>query len=383
MKTVFIVTNIPNPYRIPLFNEIDELFKRNNYHLKVIFAAAGYSRRKFKLDLSSCNFEYEILEGGVFESSNNKEKTYFGYKGLLKLVNKEKPFRCIITGFSPGTMQLFLRSLITPTPFIIWSGSIKKEGRNDSWWRVLQRKILVKRAKAFVAYGQKAKKYFVEELGVNPEKVAIGINTVDTHFFSSQTEIYKTKSENKSDLKHFLYVGYLVPRKNVKRILEAAKSLSAKRADFVIDIVGDGENKSELEAFSSEHNLRNFVKFHGFKQKEDLPSYFATSLAFLFQTDFDIWGLTLNEAMAAGLPCICSLNAGASSDLIEEGVTGWTVDYADVENVVSKMNWLLDHPTEAEQMGEKAKRIIEEKASLKISAQGFLQAIQKSIENKN
>jgi hypothetical protein len=47
------------------------------------------------------------------------------------------------------------------------------------------------------------------------------------------------------------------------------------------------------------------------------------------------------------------------------------------------MNWLLDHPTEAEQMGEKAKRIIEEKASLKISAQGFLQAIQKSIENKN
>jgi glycosyltransferase involved in cell wall biosynthesis len=383
MKTIFIITNIPNPYRIPLFNEINDLFKENNYHLKVIFAAAGYSRRKFNLDLSACNFEYEILEGGVFESSNNTEKTYFGYKGLLKLVNKEKPFRCIITGFSPGTMQLFFRSLLTSTPFIIWSGSIKKKGRNDSWWRILQRKIIVKRAKAFVAYGQKAKNYFVEELNVDPKKVSIGINTVDTNFFSSQTEICRTNNNKESDLKRFLYVGYLVPRKNVKRILEAAKVLSSQRSDFVIDIVGDGENKSELEAYSSEHNLSNFVKFHGFKQKEELPSYFASSLAFLFQTDFDIWGLTLNEAMAAGLPCICSINAGASSDLIEEGITGWSIDYSNIETVVSKMNWLLDHPTEAYEMGVNAKRVIEEKASLKISAQGFLKAIQISIENKN
>lgn len=383
MKTIFIITNIPNPYRIPLFNEINELFKRNHYRLKVIFAAAGYSRRKFKLDLSTCNFDYEILEGGVFETSNNKEKTYFGYKGLLKLVNKEKPFRCIITGFSPGTMQLFMRSFITPTPFIIWSGSIKKKGRNDSWWRILQRKIIVKRAKAFIAYGLKAKNYFIEELNVNPKKVAVGINTVDTNFFSSQTEIFRSKNSQKSDIKRFLYVGYLVPRKNVKRILEAANELLNKRKDFVIDIVGDGENKSELEAYSSEHNLCNFVKFHGFKQKEELPSYFASSLAFLFQTDFDIWGLTLNEAMAAGLPCISSVNAGASNDLIEEGITGWSVDYSNIETVVSKMNWLLDHPTEAALMGENAKRVIEEKASLKISAQGFLKAIQISTENKN
>lgn len=383
MKTIFIITNIPNPYRIPLFNEINELFKRNDYHLKVIFAAAGYSRRKFKLDMSACKFEYEILNGGIYENPDNNEKTYFGYNGLLTIVNREKPFRCIITGFSSGTMQLYLRSLITPTPFIIWSGSIKKKGRNDSWWRILQRKIIVNRAKAFVAYGQKAKAYFVEELGVDPEKVAIGINTVDTNFFSSQTESFRNQNKNISDLKRFLYVGYLVPRKNVKRILEAAKVLSKHRNDFVIDIVGDGENKSELEAFSIEHKLSNFVEFHGFKQKQELPFYFANSLAFLFQTDFDIWGLTLNEAMAAGLPCICSSNAGASGDLIEEGITGWTLDYGNIENVVSKMNWLLDHQTEAALMGENAKRVIEEKASLKISAQGFLKAIQISTENKN
>ena len=72
-------------------------------------------------------------------------------------------------------------------------------------------------------------------------------------------------------MKKFSVNGYLNPRKNVNRLLEIVKELALIRNDFVLDLIGDGESKPMLEAFSMQHNLQNFVHFHGFKQKSELP----------------------------------------------------------------------------------------------------------------
>lgn len=374
MKKVLVITNIPNPYRIPLFEELNRCLKQEGMLLKVIFAARGYKRRMYKVDLDSVGFEYEILPSGIYTAAENSEITYFDYNGLWDIVKKEEPYRCIIAGFSSGTMQLFFRSFISKLPFIIWSGFITRKGRNDNILRKIQRNVLARRASAFVAYGNKASEYLVKELGVNPKKIAIGRNTIDTTFFSDETAKMKI-SGNASSKKRFLYIGYLVPRKNIRLLLLAVLQLSRKRNDFVLDIVGDGESRPELEAFIAEHSLGEFVQMHGFHQKEELPAFLAAATAFLFQTDFDIWGLTLNESMAAGIPCICSPNAGAAFDLIEEGKTGWVIDYRNTDAVTDKMNFLLDHPEEAERMGNLAKEKIREMATLRISAEGFLKAI--------
>lgn len=372
-KLILVVTNIPNPYRIPLFNELNKQLNAEGMQLKVVFAAKGYARRIFNLDMNDCKFDYEILNATTYTASDNVEKTYFSYKGLLKVVAKEKPYRTIIIGYSPGTMMLWLRSFVKPTPFIIWSGTLKKKGRNDSWLRILQRKIITKRAKAFIAYGSGAVEY-LKTIGAPENKIAVAINTVDTEFFRTQTQ--KEREQTKiSEIKHLTYIGYLVPRKNVNRLLEVIKELSAERNDFVLDIIGDGESKLDLQSFTKQHNLQNFVQFQGYKQKNELPAFLARSTAFLFQTDFDVWGLTLNEAMAAGVACLSSVNAGASYDLIQEGETGFIVDFSDKEEVIKKISWLLDHPNEAKQMGEKAAALIKEKASLEVSAKGFIKAI--------
>lgn len=381
MKKILVITNIPNPYRIPLFAELNKQLAHEGMQLKVVFAALGYKRRMYKIDLSDCGFDYEILQSGVYTAEENTEVTYFDYKGLFDLVKREQPYRCIIAGFSAGTMQLFFRSFFAPTPFIIWSGSVRKKGRNDNFLRKIQRNIIARRAAAFVAYGNKAKQYLAEDLGVNPTKIAIARNTIDTAFFSHETEKIRA-SLSPETKKRFLYIGYLVPRKNIKLLLLAIEKLSKTRTDFVLDIVGDGEIREELEKFIKDHQLTEFVVMHGFRQKEELPGFLARSTAFLFQTDFDIWGLTLNESMAAGVPCLCSVNAGAATDLIEEGRTGWIVDYRNTGLVTDKLNYLLDHPEEAQRMGVFAKQKIITTATLAISAAGFIEAI-KISETKN
>ncbi|HNQ61382.1 MAG TPA: glycosyltransferase family 4 protein [Bacteroidia bacterium] len=376
IKKVIIVTNVPNPYRIPLFNEIHAQLLKKNIALKVVFGSENYSRRKSKLNLAECSFTYVFLNSVKYDFGNS-EKTYFTYKGLLKVLESEKADCVIMSGFSIGTSKLWWRSLWKKTNYIIWSGAVKAPGRNDSLLRRIQRRLIAGSAKGFIAYGSKAKDYIMS-LGIDAEKIEIGINTVDTAFFSAETKALRSVL-TPDNVARLTYIGYLSTRKNVLRLLEIIHELSLERKDFVLDIIGDGDDKPNLEKFVQMNSLSEIVHFHGFKQKSELPAYLAGSAGFLFQTDFDIWGLVLNEAMAAGLACISSTQAGATVDLIKDGETGFIVDYKNKDLVKSKINWILDNPDQARLMGEKARNFIEQEASLHVSASGFVRAITRSL----
>jgi len=375
MKKAIFITNIPNPYRIPLFNEINKQFSEMQVKLKVVFGSEGYKRRMFHLDLNEIKFDFEILDDKAHTFSEDGEKTLFFYRGLLKLLRREKPDAVIVAGFSSATMQVLLYKILSGTPYIIYSGSIETKSRNTSFLRKLQRSLLLKSSNAFVVYGNMAKQYLVNA-GASENKIFIGRNTVDTTFFADNTSAIRKAKPNNNTKTHFTYVGYLVPRKNVKVLLEAIKIVAAERKDFCLDILGDGISRPELEKYVVDNNLSAHVIFHGFRQKEELPEFFARSSGFLFQTGFDIWGLVLNEAMAAGLPCISSPNAGATFDLIKEGETGFKIDFDDSRKAAEKITWLIDNKAEAAAMGQRASAFIRDQVNLENAAKGFKNALE-------
>jgi len=370
---VMLITDIPNPYRIPLFNLLNGQLVASGHQLKVVFGSDRQHNRLFELDMADCQFDYEILPTKRYDLGH-KENTIINYKGLIRSVRTEQPDKIIVIGFTIATMKLWWRSFFRKTHYLIWTGSIASRWSEDQFLRSIQRKQLIGRATGFVVYGSRAKSY-LESMGAAPSKVHIAINTTDTQFFRERTE--QLRSNETGDGKfHLLSIGYLNERKNVKKILNAIKLLKTERSDFILDIVGDGDEKVALENYTAEHNLQEVVKFHGFMQKEQLPSLLAQSTLFLFQTDFDIWGLALIEAMAAGLPALASIHAGAAADVIEEGRTGFMVDFVEPRLVVEKINWLLDRPEQAHEMGKAASKLIEENVSLTNSVDGFMSAIQ-------
>ncbi len=379
MKKVVVVTNIPNPYRVPLFNELNEQLRRENIALIVVFGSEGYSRRKFILDKSEMKFKFVFLKSSTYQLGN-EERIVFSYKGLQSLLSDLKPDVIVTPGFSPATMKALLWKLFRPTKHIIWSGSLSTESSGTSLIRKIQRKVLMRITDAVIAYGSLAKKYLIG-LGARESSAFVAINTVDTSFFENETSKLRMKQNNETT-KHLTYVGYLSPRKNVTLVLEAIRKLAEKRNDFVLDLIGDGEEKSVLEQKVKEWDLESKVVFHGFLQKNELPQFFAKSSAFLFQTDFDIWGLVLNEAMAAGVPCLASVNAGATFDLIEDGQTGFVCNYNDIDSVVAKIDHLLDHPEDVSRISKNAVKFIRDQASLSVSAQGFVNAILYTLNKK-
>ncbi|MBK6444145.1 MAG: glycosyltransferase family 4 protein [Bacteroidetes bacterium] len=286
---------------------------------------------------------------------------------------KEKPDCIIINGFSVGTLRLWWRSWFTKTTYIIWSGTVKSRGGKFSFLRVLQRKMLRRRASAFVAYGQRAKEY-LQELGAASEKIFIARNTVDTRFFSEQTDRERLKLSPDVLRMHFTYVGFIIRLKNLQQLLKAVKILSLQRTDFVLDLIGDGQDKVYFEDYVKANQLEKVVHFAGFVQKSNLPTWLAKSSCFVFPSNYDIWGLVVNEAMAAALPCISSVNSGVTVDLIEDGKNGFAVDFSDPKLVAEKMDWILDNREKAKEFGLNARKTIAEKASIHVSARGLLDA---------
>ncbi len=376
-KNVLIITNIPNPYRIPLFNELNKQLENKGLHLKVLFGALGYERRKWIVNMDECEFDFKVLPSKTIRYSDN-EKISFTYAGLYRILSQESPIVTITNAFSIATTKLWLRSWFKKTPYIIWSGAFENNYEPDSLLRKLLRMMLVKRATGFIAYGTKAKDYLVS-LGADENKVEIGINTVDTNFYLKQTKKLENYIKRNNGSQHLLYVGYLSKRKNILNLLISIRKLSQLRSDFVLDIVGDGNDKERLKKYVLDNHMAEFVKFHGFKGKEFISKFMTESDCFLFQTDFDPWGLVLVEAMAVGLPCISSINAGATYDLITEGTTGFVMDFSDTDNVIDKIIWILNNPRLSRKIGQNARHFIEENVSLKKSANGFIKAISKSL----
>jgi glycosyltransferase involved in cell wall biosynthesis len=376
VKKAVLITNIPNPYRVPLFNELAAQLKEHNWSLTVIFGSRGYSRRRFELNESDRAFHAIFLDSASYQVGSDNEKTTFSYKGLTKAIRNEKPDVIITNGFSPATLRVWLQSFIYPVPFLIWSGAVNAPGRFDSAIRKLQRKLMVNKAAGFIVYGSKAADY-LKSLGSGSKPVYTAINTVDTEFFASETTRHRTTKIQDGKF-HLTFTGYLVKRKKVENLLSCIALLSQKRNDFVLDILGDGEDRKRLENWCTEHQLNGVVKFHGFIQKEDLPKHLALSVGFLFQTDFDIWGLVLNEAMAAGLPVIASPHAGAAADLIRDGVNGYISDFSDTTATIARIEELLDNRDKAQEMGRNAAAYIQQHAGLRQSASGFVSAILKA-----
>lgn len=378
---VLLVTNIPTPYRIPLLNELHEQLGILGLELKVVFGAFGYARRRWEVDMSECKFEYVVLQDRGINYAD-PERISFTYPRLYRLTLNENPSVIISNGFSIATTKLWVRSFYKRTPYMIWSGAINGEARRGFFLRKLQRKAVISRAIGFIAYGTRAKQYLTS-MGAPDDRVTVAINTVNTRFYARVSELFRQKLTYRNKKRHLLYVGHLSLRKNVVKVLAVTKALSKQRHDLKLDIVGDGEDRGRLLRYIEDEDLRDVVRIHGFKQSCDVARFLARSDCFLFQTDFDIWGLALVEAMAGGVPSIASVHAGATQDLIEDGATGFAMDFSETEKVADKVNWILENPEAAERIGKRACRFIQENVTVEKSARGFVRAIEAVLEDND
>lgn len=373
-KKVVVVTNIPNPYRVPLFNSVYGLLKDKEVSLKIVFAAETYGYRKFQLDPDSFEFDYKVLDSGQIQLSDIRDVAFL-YVGLIRTLIKEKPSHVVVSGFSTATFKVLLLSLFMGFRVVVWSGTVNPPSTTVGKLKLVWRRILAVGVDGFIAYGTKAKAYLQKCVGASSEKIQISFNTVDTSFFREETDRIASTLTNDNHRVELLTVTYLHPKKDVLSLLLVVKKLHELGNDLHLTILGDGDERENLEKFVSENTLQEIVTFEGFVQKNELPPYFSKADIFIFNTLTDVWGLVINEAMASRLPCIVSHNAGGAHDLIVEGETGYMVDFDNIDLVVEKANYLIEKPDARREMGQKARKHLLLMADIGISAENFIKGL--------
>ena len=107
------------------------------------------------------------------------------------------------------------------------------------------------------------------------------------------------------------------PNKNQKTVIEAIEQLHNPNIYFVM--CGIGQKKAELEQYVKEHGLEEHIRFVGFRN--DLHEILQTSDCFVLSSFREGLSVALMEAMAEGLPVVCSRIRG-NVDLIKDGEGG-------------------------------------------------------------
>jgi glycosyltransferase involved in cell wall biosynthesis len=123
--------------------------------------------------------------------------------------------------------------------------------------------------------------------------------------------------------------------------------------------VGEGLARSALLEGAAATNPGS-IQLAGFAQREHLAAYYALADVFVFPTHTDPWGLVVNEAMACGLPIVCSNAAGCVSDLVESGWNGHVFSAGDVGQLAYAMNELARNTELRSIMGQHSRERIEQ-----------------------
>lgn len=123
-------------------------------------------------------------------------------------------------------------------------------------------------------------------------------------------------------------------------------------------ILGDGELRPELEAQRAALRLEDDVLLPGFKQYDELPSWYGAAGCFVHASTSEQWGLVVNEAMASGLPVLVSDRCGCAVDLVQEGRNGFCFDPLDAQKLAGLLDRMSRASTDRVAMGEASRVLI-------------------------
>jgi len=353
---VLLLTNVISPYRIPVFNH---LAKKTD--ILFVFLCEMLREWKLKVYLSKIKFAYVVLKG-IQVFFRKKEFTLHLNRGFLRLLIKEKPDVIVSTGYTYIESILgLIYAKLKNKKFILWSGTTLNSSESKNLIVCKIKRAIITRCDSFLAYGSEAADYLIR-YGADKDKIVISRNAIEVENFSVESKKYVVDKESLKErynlpMLNILFCGRLVPCKNLLSLINAFSLLDCKQCGLII--IGDGYKKDEYFNYCSSNNIKN-VFFKGHQDFEELVKYYLISDIFVLPSNREIWGLVVNEAMACGLPVICSNKAGAAKDLIKDGVNGYTFNPDDVNELKDKLATLLNDGDKRKKMGQNSLRIIKD-----------------------
>jgi len=109
----------------------------------------------------------------------------------------------------------------------------------------------------------------------------------------------------------FLYVGQLIRRKGVDRLLRSLAAVPSR--EWTLEVVGEGSEKAALQQLGSSLGISEKLHWHSRVPSAELHAYYQRADCLVLPSRWDGWGMTVNEALRYGCAVLVSQTCGAAS----------------------------------------------------------------------
>ena len=217
----------------------------------------------------------------------------------------------------------------------------------------------------FITYSDFAHQMFIQG-GLPKEKIAFKTNF-----------LYPAPEIGMGDGGYALFVGRLAPEKGTGTLLTAWQKLQNQ---IPLKIVGDGPL---ADLVATEAAKLNGVEWLGRKPLEEIYQLMGKAKFLIIPSEwYETFGRVGIEALAKGTPLIVT-KVGALAELVKHQYNGLHFRLGDPEDLVTQVQWLLNHPLELSQMRHNARREFEANYTAADNYQRLMEIYRLAIIHKN
>ncbi len=318
--SVCVVTYLTSPYQVEFFNEIAA---KGEVRLRVIYLRRQHGQHPW--GRVTLKHEHLVLEG-------HPEVIGLAFKWVLVAA---------LTVCNYYTHWFALAALhmrhLSARPWVFWG---ERPGfLRLGWFGRLARLLLLypisQSAAPIWAIGRAGVVGYMNDWGVDK-------TYVNLPYFSNLSRFRDQPRVAHAPERVVLYSGLLNSRKGVVGLAEGFLAAAGDHPNLRLIILGAGPLEQQMRRILAPVAAQ--VTWEGFREWHELPIFYSKADALCLPTRHDGWAMVVPEALAAGVPVITTMDAGAALELVTHEVNGWLLRSSEAGEIEAALRHLAELP---------------------------------------
>jgi glycosyltransferase involved in cell wall biosynthesis len=366
--SVLIVASHPVQYASPIFRL---LAKDPRVEIQVAYCSLQGAEARIDPDFGvEVKWDIPLLDGYPWIAMPNcspfpRDGSFFSFVNpqVWRLIRSRR-FDAVIlhTGYRPATFWIaILAAKFSRVAVLFSTDAHSLSPRDQRKWKLWVKKLIwprLFRLADLVVVPSTAGLSLMSSLGIPENRVVLTPYCVNNEWWIEQSmkvdrAAVRARWGIPREAVVLLFSAKLQPWKRPSDLLRAFASIPVR--DVYLIFAGEGSLRPALESEAESLGVAKRVRFLGFVNQSGLPEVYGASDILVLPSDYEPFGVVVNEAMLCGCCVVVSDRVGARFDLVREGETGFVFRAGDVDALAAVLHGILLAPDRLRKMREAAR----------------------------